>query len=69
MLNATTRAIGKPNPVSATWILDINHGTSLTDGLQLRSPDAGCTIPIARFRPGTNLVVAAENCLGSSASR
>jgi len=63
-LNSMTPTTGA---VTSTWILDINHGTSLTDGLQLRSPDAGCTIPLARFRPGTNLVVAAENCVGRAA--
>jgi hypothetical protein len=62
--NSMTQTTGS---VTSTWMLDINHGTSLTDGLQLRSPSTGCTIHVARFRPGTNLVVAAENCLGSSA--
>jgi dipeptidyl aminopeptidase/acylaminoacyl peptidase len=52
---------------STARVLDINSGTTLTDGLQLRSPDPACSIATPRFRPGTDLIVAAENCEGHSA--
>ena len=54
-------------PTTTAWVLDINRGSTLTDGLQLRSPDPACTLWVPRFQPGTNLIVAAENCLGRSA--
>jgi dipeptidyl aminopeptidase/acylaminoacyl peptidase len=53
--------------ITAAWVLDINRGTTLTDGIQLPSPDASCTLWVPRFQPGTNLIVAAENCIGRSA--
>lgn len=52
---------------TTAWVLDINRGTTLTDGVQLRSPDAACTLWVPRFQPGTNLIVTAENCIGRSA--
>jgi hypothetical protein len=43
-------------------LLDINAGTSVTDGIVLQAPDAGCTLTLPRFRAGTEDVVLAQNC-------
>jgi WD40 repeat protein len=53
---------------STTEVLDINRGRTLLDGVHLAASSPGCWINVPHFRPGTNLVVAAENCTNVSAS-
>jgi hypothetical protein len=64
-----SRPTQRPTPftrIDTAWVLDINRGTTITDGIPLRNPDAQCLLWVPRFQPGTNLIVAAENCIGRS---
>lgn len=67
--NLTFRDVVPPGVGSSTvWVLNINRGTSITDGIALVPPRPECRLEAPRFRPGTNHVVVAQNCERSSAS-
>jgi len=55
-------------PATVAQVLDINEGTAITDGITLAPPDPTCRIEDPRYRPGTELIIAAENCLNRSAT-
>jgi hypothetical protein len=60
--NALTYELTDAPDRGAVWVLDINHGTVLTDGLKLQASDPTCHLATPRFRPGTARLLAAENC-------
>ena len=64
LVSARPATIQRSNPfVSVLWVVDINRGTSVSDGVPLIAPDpTTCTVTTGVFRAGTNDVLGAMTC-------